>query len=77
MLDKTLLDVIVCPHCKGPLEYKAQDAQLICKTEQLAYPVRDGIPVLLTDEAIDLNEAPELNMAQEPAAVVALRDEDA
>ena len=56
MLDKTLLDIIVCPNCKGPLTYKPMDSEqgvdtLVCKGEGLVYPVRDGIPVLLVDEA--------------------------
>ena len=56
MLDKTLLDIIVCPNCKGPLSYKPMDSEqdsdtLVCQAEGLVYPVRDGIPVLLVDEA--------------------------
>lgn len=57
MLDKTLLEVIVCPHCKGPLTYERDNQQerLVCTTEQLAYAVRDGIPILLYDQAQDLS----------------------
>ena len=53
MLDKTLLEIIVCPSCKGPLTYEHNSdvERLICETEQLAYSVRDGIPVLLVDQA--------------------------
>ena len=59
MLDKTLLDIIVCPNCKGPLIYKPRDNEqdadtLICQAEKLAYPVRDGIPILLVDEALQM-----------------------
>jgi uncharacterized protein YbaR (Trm112 family) len=50
-LDKKLLEILVCPICKGPLEYDKKHAELICKADRLAYPIRDGIPVMLEDEA--------------------------
>lgn len=57
MLDTTLLEILVCPRCKGPLKYqKTPQEQLVCEVERIAYPVRDGIPVLLTDQAQDLSE---------------------
>jgi len=55
MLDKTLLDILICPRCKGSLTYDATSDLLVCKAEALAYPVRDGIPILLIDEATSLN----------------------
>lgn len=56
-MDKKLLDILVCPICKGPLVYKKAENELICKADRLAYPVRDDIPVMLEDEARQL--APE------------------
>ncbi len=51
MLDKKLLDILVCPLCKGPLVYDKPKQELICRADRLAYPVRDDIPVMLEDEA--------------------------
>ena len=51
MLDRKLLEILVCPVTKGPLVYKKAQNELISKSARLAYPVRDGIPVLLEDEA--------------------------
>ncbi|RCL45972.1 MAG: Trm112 family protein [Halieaceae bacterium] len=51
MLDKKLLQILVCPVTKAPLDYDDSNAELICKASGLAYPVRDGIPVLLETEA--------------------------
>ena len=50
-MDPKLLDILVCPICKGPLVYNKADQELICKPDRLAYPVNDGIPVMLEDEA--------------------------
>ncbi len=58
MLDKRLLDVLACPRCKGPLEYDAGQQELICRGEALAYPIRDGIPVMLVAEARPLSPPP-------------------
>jgi len=57
-MDKKLLDILVCPICKGKLIYKKEQKELICKADRLAYPIRDDIPVMLEDEArkIDLEE---------------------
>ena len=49
-----LLAILVCPKCKGELDYKEADAKLICRACSLAYPVRDDIPVMLIDEASPL-----------------------
>ena len=57
-MDARLLDILVCPLCKGPLEYNKAAQELICKADKLAYPIRDGIPVMWADEARDLNAAP-------------------
>jgi uncharacterized protein YbaR (Trm112 family) len=50
-MDPKLLDILVCPLCKGPLVYKKAANELICKPCRLAYPIRDDIPVMLEDEA--------------------------
>lgn len=51
MLDKRLLDILVCPVTQAPLEWHADRNELWCRASRLAYPVRDGIPVMLEDEA--------------------------
>jgi len=50
-LDRKLLDILACPLCKGPLTWHPDVEQLVCRAERLAYPVRDGIPVMLEEEA--------------------------
>ena len=50
-MDSRLLEILVCPLCKGPLDYRKNAQELVCKPCRLAYPVRDGIPVMLEDEA--------------------------
>jgi len=54
-MDKKLLEILVCPLCKGPLKYDSKAAELTCKTDKLAFPIRDGIPVMLEDEARSLD----------------------
>jgi len=50
-MDKKLLDILACPLCKGPLYYKDDSNELICKVDRLAYQIRDEIPVMLVDDA--------------------------
>ena len=50
-MDAKLLEILVCPLCKGPLVYKKAEGELICKPCRRVYPVRDDIPVMLEDEA--------------------------
>ncbi len=50
-MDSKLLDILVCPLCKGPLHYDRAAAELICRADRLAYAIRDDIPVMLVDEA--------------------------
>ena len=50
-MDKKLLDILACPVCKGPLIYRKENNELVCKADRLAYPVRDDIPVMLEEEA--------------------------
>lgn len=50
-VDPRLLEILVCPLCKGPLRLRAARDELVCPGDRLAYPVKDGIPVMLEDEA--------------------------
>jgi len=54
MIDKRLLSILVCPVSKAPVEYDEEKEELICRASGLAYPVRDGIPVMLESEARQL-----------------------
>jgi uncharacterized protein YbaR (Trm112 family) len=50
-MDKKLLDILVCPLCKGPLVFDAKAGELLCRVDRLAFPIVDDIPVMLIDEA--------------------------
>ncbi|HYC37352.1 MAG TPA: Trm112 family protein [Usitatibacter sp.] len=50
-MDPKLLEILVCPACKGPLAWKKDAQELVCKADRLAFPVKDGIPVMLEEEA--------------------------
>jgi uncharacterized protein YbaR (Trm112 family) len=50
-VDPKLLEILVCPLTKGPLEYDAEKQELISRSAKLAYPIRDGIPIMLPEEA--------------------------
>lgn len=54
-MDTKLLDILACPVCKGPLVHVREPEQLVCRADRLAYPVRDGIPIMLEDEARQLS----------------------
>lgn len=56
-MDTRLLELLVCPVTKGPLEYKREPDELWSHSARLAYPVRDGIPILLESEARTLSDA--------------------
>lgn len=56
MIDKKLLSILVCPVSKAPLEYKREQQELVCWASKLAYPIRDGIPVMMESEARQLTE---------------------
>jgi len=51
---KQLLDVLVCPKCRGDLQYRERESALDCPQCRLRYPIRDGIPIMLIDEAAPL-----------------------
>jgi uncharacterized protein YbaR (Trm112 family) len=55
-MDKRLLDILVCPVCKGPLTFVKSRDELVCRADRLAYPIRDDIPVMLEDEARQVGE---------------------
>ncbi len=55
-IDPKLLEILVCPLTKGPLEYDAEAGELISRQAGLAYPIRDGIPIMLPDEARQLED---------------------
>lgn len=55
-MDKKLLDILVCPVTKGPLIYDKASQELISRAARLAYPIRDGIPVMLEDEARKISQ---------------------
>ena len=64
-MDKKLLDILVCPVSKAPLQWHAERQELVCKVSRLAYPVRDGIPVMIESEARSLGDG------EDPSAPVA------
>lgn len=54
-MDNRLLDILVCPICKGPLDYDKPGQELVCPRDRLAFPIRDDIPVMLQSEARNLD----------------------
>lgn len=59
-MDPRLLEILVCPLCKGPLVYRKDAGELVCKADRLAYPVKDDIPVMLEEDARKLDPAEEV-----------------
>jgi len=59
-MDRKLLDILVCPLCKSPLVYKKEASELICKADRLAFPIKDDIPVMLEEEARQLDPEEEV-----------------
>jgi len=57
-VDPKLLEILVCPRTKGPLEFDAGKQELISRSAKLAYPIRDGIPIMLVSEARVLKDVP-------------------
>lgn len=53
-MDPKLLEILVCPVCKGPLIRRHKESDLVCKACRIAFPIQDGIPVMLVDEATEL-----------------------
>lgn len=54
-MDHRLLEIVACPVCKGKLNFNKEQNELICQFDRLAYPLREGIPVLLTTEAREVS----------------------
>ena len=57
-VDPKLLEILVCPLTKGPLDYDRAAQELISKSASLAFPIRDGIPIMLIDEAREIDDIP-------------------
>ncbi len=57
-MDSRLLEILVCPLCKGPLKHDKPAQELICKADRLAFPIREGIPVMLEQQARTLPAEP-------------------
>ena len=55
-IDQKLLEILVCPLTKGPLEFDRDKQELISRQAKLAYPIRDGIPIMLVEEARELDQ---------------------
>ena len=59
-IDPRLLEILVCPLCKGPLLYRKEAGELVCRPDRLAFPIKDGIPVMLEEDARKLDPAEEV-----------------
>ena len=59
-MDTRLLDILVCPICKGALVYRKPEQELVCKADRLGFPIRDGIPVMLEEDARKLDPLEEV-----------------
>jgi uncharacterized protein len=67
-MDTRLMDLLVCPVCKGPLSHDHATHELVCAADRLAFPLRDGMAVMLEGEARSLDAPTEPSPASEPAA---------
>lgn len=67
-MDTRLIELLVCPVCKGPLQRKPQGTYMICHADRLGFPIRDGIPVMLENEAMALDENDLPTVTPAPAA---------
>ena len=67
-MDTRLIELLVCPVCKGPLQRKPQGTYMICHADRLGFPIRDGIPVMLENEAMTLDENDLPTVTPAPAA---------
>lgn len=68
-MDSRLLEILVCPLCKGPLQFDRAQQRLCCPADRLGFPVRDGIPVMLEDEAVPLPPVDNSQSAPSPGDV--------
>ena len=63
-MDHGLLDILACPICKGPLQYRRQQQELVCRGDRLAWPVQDGVPLLRVSDAREVSQQELLEMGQ-------------
>lgn len=68
-MDRKLLELLVCPVTKGPLDYLRERQELVSRSARLAYPIRDGIPIMLESEARTLSEEDIAQLPPRPASV--------
>ena len=68
-MDKQLLSMLVCPQCKGKLKLDRDANELLCTFDGLAYPIQDGVPVMLENEARKMSEEEKLEKAEKSQAV--------
>ena len=66
-MDHRLLELLVCPICKGPLDYRREAAELVCNADRLAFPIRDGMAVMLENEARPLSAPAATDTGATPA----------
>lgn len=78
-MESRLLEILVCPICKSSLRYDKRQMELICRADKLAFPIRDGVPVMLESEARELISVELAHTAADvdtpPGAAVAGNDE--
>jgi uncharacterized protein len=55
-MDHRLLDILACPICKGPLVHRREAEELVCRGDRLAWPIREGVPILLVGEAREISQ---------------------
>lgn len=67
-MESRLLEILVCPLCKGPLRHERAQQELICQADRLAFPIRDGVPIMLPDEARSLSDTAPSDATPPPAA---------
>ena len=68
-MDSKLLELLVCPVTKGPLDYLRERQELVSRSARLAYPIRDGIPIMIESEARALSEEDIAHLPPRPASV--------
>lgn len=73
-MESRLLEILVCPLCKSPLRHDRQHKELICRADRLAFPIRDGVPIMLESEARELAADSETGEPSAPAAPAAQAD---
>lgn len=66
-MESRLLEILVCPLCKSPVKHDRQHQELICRADRLAFPIRDGVPIMLVDEARELDDSDSNTSAAENA----------